>query len=302
MNIGVRKTFAMPDGQEVTIETGKLAKQAHGSVVITMGGTMLLAAVVSNEDAKEGVDFLPLTVEYQEKYGSAGRFPGGFFKREARPSENEILICRLVDRIQPQKFVAISSACIYPQSATDLITESMIGNNNYHPSVKYSGMSKTWLLNTMETMDTPWEYLVISNAYGPGEPLSFEKSHFVGSLFNKIKSSTGTINMLGTGIAVRDFIYIQDVAESVCRYCELATTTQSPTNISTGQGTSISDITKTILNLVDPTLKLQWGSEMDNGVLHKILDNSKMYTDINFQPEVDLQTGLSRTWDWIKTL
>ena len=98
MNIGVRKTFAMPDGQEVTIETGKLAKQAHGSVVITMGGTMLLAAVVSNEDAKEGVDFLPLTVEYQEKYGSAGRFPGGFFKREARPSENEILICRLVDR------------------------------------------------------------------------------------------------------------------------------------------------------------------------------------------------------------
>ena len=98
MNIGVRKTFAMPDGQEVTIETGKLAKQAHGSVVITMGGTMLLAAVVSNEDAKEGVDFLPLTVEYQEKYGSTGRFPGGFFKREARPSENEILICRLVDR------------------------------------------------------------------------------------------------------------------------------------------------------------------------------------------------------------
>jgi polyribonucleotide nucleotidyltransferase len=88
MNIGVRKTFAMPDGKEITIETGKLAKQAHGSVVVTMGGTMLLAAVVSNEDAKEGVDFLPLTVEYQEKYGSAGRFPGGFFKREARPSEN----------------------------------------------------------------------------------------------------------------------------------------------------------------------------------------------------------------------
>jgi polyribonucleotide nucleotidyltransferase len=98
MNIGVRKTFAMPDGKEITIETGKLAKQAHGSVVVTMGGTMLLAAVVSNEEAKEGVDFLPLTVEYQEKYGSAGRFPGGFFKREARPSENEILTCRLVDR------------------------------------------------------------------------------------------------------------------------------------------------------------------------------------------------------------
>lgn len=88
----------MPDGQEITIETGKLAKQAHGSVVVKMGGTMLLATVVSNEDPKEGVDFLPLTVEYQEKYASTGKFPGGFFKREARPSENEILVSRLVDR------------------------------------------------------------------------------------------------------------------------------------------------------------------------------------------------------------
>lgn len=98
MNLGVKKVFSMPDGQEITIETGKLAKQAHGSVVVKMGGTMLLATVVSNEDAKEGVDFLPLTVEYQEKYASTGKFPGGFFKREARPSENEILVSRLVDR------------------------------------------------------------------------------------------------------------------------------------------------------------------------------------------------------------
>lgn len=98
MKLGISKTFTMPDGTEVTLETGKLAKQAHGSAVIRMGGTMLLATVVSNEGAKEGVDFLPLTVEYQEKYASTGRFPGGFFKREARPSENEILTSRLVDR------------------------------------------------------------------------------------------------------------------------------------------------------------------------------------------------------------
>jgi len=88
----------MPDGQEITIETGKLAKQAHGSAVIRMGGTMLLATVVSNQDAMDGIDFLPLTVDYQEKYASTGKFPGGFFKREARPSENEILTARLVDR------------------------------------------------------------------------------------------------------------------------------------------------------------------------------------------------------------
>ncbi len=94
----ITKTFDIGDGRTITIETGKLAKQAHGSVVVRMGDTMLLATVVSNKDAKDGVDFMPLTVEYQEKYASVGRFPGGFFKREARPSEYEILIARLVDR------------------------------------------------------------------------------------------------------------------------------------------------------------------------------------------------------------
>lgn len=92
------KKFNLPDGREVQIETGKLAKQADGSVVVKVGNTMLLATVVSNKEAKEDVDFMPLSVDYQEKYAATGRFPGGFFKREARPSEYEILIARLVDR------------------------------------------------------------------------------------------------------------------------------------------------------------------------------------------------------------
>ena len=85
-------------GKEISVETGKLAKQADGSVVVRMGDTMLLATVVAAADAKDGVDFLPLTVDYREKYAAAGRFPGGFFRREARPSETEILVMRLVDR------------------------------------------------------------------------------------------------------------------------------------------------------------------------------------------------------------
>ncbi len=97
MNV-VTKTIDLGDGRPVTIETGKLAKQAHGSVVVRQGDTMLLAAAVSNHDASEGVDFLPLTVDYREKYASTGRFPGGFFKREARPSDTEVLVMRLVDR------------------------------------------------------------------------------------------------------------------------------------------------------------------------------------------------------------
>ena len=91
-------TIDLGDGKAITIETGKLAKQAHGSVVVSMGDTMLLATVVSNQDAQDGIDFLPLTVDYREKYASTGRFPGGFFKREARPSDDEILTMRLVDR------------------------------------------------------------------------------------------------------------------------------------------------------------------------------------------------------------
>ncbi len=86
------------DGRNVTLETGKLAKQADGSVVVRLGDTMVMATVVSDKNADDGIDFLPLMVDYREMYAAAGRFPGGFFKREARPSENEILTCRLVDR------------------------------------------------------------------------------------------------------------------------------------------------------------------------------------------------------------
>ncbi|MBD5210048.1 MAG: polyribonucleotide nucleotidyltransferase [Bacteroidales bacterium] len=98
MNV-IKKTIALPDGREITIETGKLAKQADGAVELRMGGTMLLATVVTAKEAGEGVDFMPLQVEYKEKFSSAGRFPGGFLKREGRASDYEILTSRLVDRV-----------------------------------------------------------------------------------------------------------------------------------------------------------------------------------------------------------
>lgn len=97
MNIGTKMSITT-GGKEISIETGKLAKQADGSVVLQMGNTVLLATVVAAQEAKDGVDFLPLTVDYKEKYAAAGRIPGGFFRREARPTDNEVLIMRLVDR------------------------------------------------------------------------------------------------------------------------------------------------------------------------------------------------------------
>ncbi|MDD6723437.1 MAG: polyribonucleotide nucleotidyltransferase [Bacteroidales bacterium] len=98
MNV-IKKTIALPDGREITLETGKLAKQADGAVELRMGNTMLLATVVSAKEAGEGVDFMPLTVEYKEKFSAAGRFPGGFLKREGRSNDYEILTSRLVDRV-----------------------------------------------------------------------------------------------------------------------------------------------------------------------------------------------------------
>ena len=92
------KNIDLGDGRTVTLETGKLARQADGSVLLKMGKTMLLATVVAAKEAKEDTDFMPLSVEYKEKYASSGRFPGGFLKRESRPSDYEILISRLVDR------------------------------------------------------------------------------------------------------------------------------------------------------------------------------------------------------------
>lgn len=115
----------LEDGRIITLETGKLAKQAHGSVVVRMGGTMLMATVVSNEDPLEGVDFLPLTVDYREKFAAAGRVPGGFLKREGRPSDEEILVMRLVDR------------CLRPLFPGDYHsdTQVMISLMSYDPEV-----------------------------------------------------------------------------------------------------------------------------------------------------------------------
>src|SRR5688572_13757738 len=116
----ISKTFDIGDGRTITIETGKLAKQADGSVVVKMGNTMLLATVCAKKEAGENVDFMPLTVDYQEKYAASGRFPGGFLRREARPSDYEVLISRLIDRalrpLFPDDYHADTQVLVYLMS------------------------------------------------------------------------------------------------------------------------------------------------------------------------------------------
>ena len=112
MNV-ITKTVSLPDGREISIETGRLAKQADGSVMLRMGNTMLLATVCAAKDAVPGTDFMPLQVEYREKYAANGRFPGGFTRREGKASDEEILTCRLVDRALRPLFPSNYHAEVY---------------------------------------------------------------------------------------------------------------------------------------------------------------------------------------------
>ncbi len=126
------KTIALSDGRTIEIETGKLAKQADGAVVVKQGNTMLLGTVTYSKEAKEDVDYMPLQVEYKEKYASAGRFPGGFLKRESRPDDYEILISRLVDRalrpLFPDNFHAEVFVNVFLISAEkDIMPDALAG-------------------------------------------------------------------------------------------------------------------------------------------------------------------------------
>ena len=126
------KTIDLGDGRQIVLETGRLARQADGAVLLKMGKTMLLATVVSAKEAKEGTDFMPLSVEYKEKYASSGRFPGGFLKREARPSDYEILVSRLVDRalrpLFPDDYHAETFVTINLVSAdVDILPDALAG-------------------------------------------------------------------------------------------------------------------------------------------------------------------------------
>ena len=112
MNV-ITKTVELPDGRTISIETGKLAKQADGAVMLRMNDTMLLATVCAAKDAVPGTDFMPLQVEYREKYYAAGRFPGGFTKREGKANDDEILTCRLVDRALRPLFPSNYHAEVY---------------------------------------------------------------------------------------------------------------------------------------------------------------------------------------------
>ena len=141
-----KEIIKLDDGREITLTTGKLAKQAHGSVELRMGNTHLLATVVSSFEARDGVDFLPLTVDYREKFSADGRFPGGFLKREARPTDQEILVMRLVDRILRPMFPSDYHAEV----------QIMISLNSHDPSVKPDALAALAASTAIAISDIPF--------------------------------------------------------------------------------------------------------------------------------------------------
>ena len=141
-----KEIIKLDDGREITLTTGKLAKQAHGSVEVRMGKTHLLATVVSSFEAREGVDFLPLTVDYREKFSADGRFPGGFLKREARPTDQEILVMRLVDRILRPMFPSHYHAEV----------QIMISLNSHDENVKPDALAALAASTAIAISDIPF--------------------------------------------------------------------------------------------------------------------------------------------------
>ena len=141
-----KEIIKLDDGREITLTTGKLAKQAHGSVEVRMGKTHLLATVVSSFEAREGVDFLPLTVDYREKFSADGRFPGGFLKREARPTDQEILVMRLVDRILRPMFPSDYHAEV----------QIMISLNSHDDNVKPDALAALAASTAIAISDIPF--------------------------------------------------------------------------------------------------------------------------------------------------
>lgn len=142
----ITQEITLADGRTITLETGKLAKQADGSVMVRMGDTMVMATVVSKTEAMEGVDFLPLTVDYREKFSAAGRYPGGFLKREARPSDEEILVMRLVDRVLRPLFPKDYHADV----------QVMISLNSWDPEVKPDALAGLAASAAIAVSDIPF--------------------------------------------------------------------------------------------------------------------------------------------------
>jgi GDP-L-fucose synthase len=209
-------------------------------------------------------------------------------------------IGKLIQTINPQRYIRIVSGCVYPSIEGELSEEMIDHTHEYHETVKWSALANKEDIDFLRQSDLNYDILLVTNTYGPGEHLSFDKSHIVGSVINKFLKDTRSVELFGTGIANRDFLFSLDLGKIIKKIIDNTVTTRDLYNISTGTTYRIKDVVELIRKEFNPNAELIWGNDADNGVLEKSLNNTKLIDwvgPINF---TTIEKGIKETVDYFK--
>jgi len=206
----------------------------------------------------------------------------------------------LAEQINPKRYIKILSGCVYPSLVGTMSEEVIKQDYEYHETVKWSALANKDDIVKLEQSDINYDVLVVTNTYGPGEHLSFDKSHIVGSVINKFLHSKNTIEMFGTGRAKRDFLFSKDLGKIVKRIITNTSCTKDVYNVSTGQTHEIRYVVELIKQVLGPSISLTWGHAKDDGVLEKSLANTKLMNFIGNFDFTSIREGIKQTINYFK--
>lgn len=216
-------------------------------------------------------------------------------------------VFRYIADENPKRIITIGSACAYPGYRDGILEEKDIGDGKLHHSVEHYGYSKIMQLQLCKALNeergTEFEHIVLANMYGPGDIFDYEKSHAVGGIIKKFfdaEKENKPVQLLGTGRAIRDLIYAEDVAELIYRLVKLEKSTNQPLNASTGKGSSIKELVEMVANTMKFKNEVKWGIPEEDGCLVKYLSNDLIEKTLNWKPNTDLKTGIKNTIDWYR--
>lgn len=214
---------------------------------------------------------------------------------------------RYIADVDPQRIITIGSGCEYPGYKDGILSENSLGDGRLHQSVEHYGYSKLMQLQACKALrderGTEFEHIVLANMYGPGDIFDYERSHVVGGVIRKFfdaRDENAPVQLLGTGRAIRDLVYVKDVAHLVCLMVELEKSTNEPLNASTGVGVSIKELVLTVKKAMGFTNEIKWGDESQDGCLIKYLSTKRLEEVMNWKPNTNLKKGIKETIDWYK--
>ncbi len=214
-------------------------------------------------------------------------------------------VFRYLIQSKPKKIITIGSGCEYPGYLTGTLTEDQLGDGKLHTSVEHYGYTKLMQLKLCQSMHEElgigYEHLVLANMYGPGDIFDEHRSHVVGGIIYKFVEAMNKnqpVQLLGTGVAVRDLIYVKDVAKMVEILVNRSSSTNTPLNASTGCGTSIKKLAELIAKKLDFKNEILWGNTSEDGSLVKFLSSEKTENTLGWKPSTSLESGIDETINW----